>query len=152
MVRYIMSAKLSRLRYPDARFLTILTIRLWPSPTALVRFSAHAVLSDPAGVSSDHRLLRSPTVAFQVFDPVGLRISHEALSLHLRYGPDIALSTLNPCRYLHDPKTRFPVEWLVPFPGRESHPLKAPGLPWRTKERLQVYRYRPFSPFIHQPL
>ena len=28
--------------------------------------SAHAVLSDPAGVSSDHRLLRSPTVAFQI--------------------------------------------------------------------------------------
>src|SRR5256886_12800986 len=35
--------------------------------------SAHAVLLDPAGVSSDHRPLRSPTVAFQIFDPVGLR-------------------------------------------------------------------------------
>jgi hypothetical protein len=100
--------------------------------------SVHAVLSDPAGVSSDHRLLRSPTVAFQVFDPVGLRMYHEAPSLHLRYGLDIALSTLNPCRYLHEPKTRFPVEWLVPFPGRESHPLKAPGLPWRTEEAFYV--------------
>ena len=23
--------------------------------------------------------------------------------------------------------------WLFPFPGRESHPLKAPGLSWRTE-------------------
>ena len=66
--------------------------------------SAHAVLLDPAGVSSDHRLLRSLTVAFQVFDPVGLRMCHEAQSLHLRYGLDIALSTLNSCRHLHEPK------------------------------------------------
>ena len=92
------------------------------------------MLSDPAGVSSDHRHLRSPTVAFQVFDPVGLRMYNEALSLHLRYGLDIALSTLNSCRYLHEPKTRFPVRWLVLFPGREFHPLKAPGLTWRTEK------------------
>jgi hypothetical protein len=95
--------------------------------------SVHAVLLDPAGVSSDHRLLRSPTVAFQVFDPVGIRMCHEAQSLHLRYGLDIALSTLNSCRHLHEPKTRFPVGRLVPFPGREFHPLKAPGLAWRTE-------------------
>ena len=37
-VRQIMSAKLSRLRYPEARFLTMLTIRLRSTPTALVRF------------------------------------------------------------------------------------------------------------------
>src|SRR5260370_15715246 len=100
--------------------------------------SVHAVLSDPAGVSSDHRLLRSPTVAFQIFDPVGPRICHEAPSLHLRYGLDIALSTLNSCRCLHEPKTRFPVGRLFPFPGRESHPLKAPGLPWRTEKAANV--------------
>jgi hypothetical protein len=58
---------------------------------------------------------------------------HEAPSLHLRYGLDIALSTLNSCRHLHESKTRFPVGRLFPFPGRESHPLKAPGLPWRTE-------------------
>ena len=101
-------------------------------------FSVHAVLLDPAGVSDDHRLLRSPTVAFQIFDPVGLRMCHEAQSLYLRYGLDIALSTLNSCRYLHEPKTRFPVGRLVPFPGRESHPLKAPGLPWRTEKAPDV--------------
>ena len=95
--------------------------------------SVHAVLLDPAGVSSDHRLLRSPTVAFQVFDPVGIRMCHEAQSLYLRYGLDIALSTLNSCCHLHEPKTRFPVGRLFPFPGRESHPLKAPGLSWRTE-------------------
>ena len=59
--------------------------------------------------------LRSPTVAFQVFDPVGLRMCHEAQSLHLRYGLGIALSTLSPYRYLHEPKTRFLVEWLAPL-------------------------------------
>ena len=79
--------------------------------------SARAVLLDPAGVSRDHRPLRSLTVAFQVFDPVGLRMCHEAQSLHLRYGLDIALSTLNSCRHLHEPKTRFPVGRLVPFRG-----------------------------------
>jgi hypothetical protein len=98
------------------------------------------VLLDPAGVSSDHRLflVRSPTVAFQIFDPVGLRMCHEAQLLHLRYGLDIALSTLNSCRLLHESKTRFPVGRLIPFPGRESHPLKALGLPWRTEVALEV--------------
>ena len=100
--------------------------------------SVHAVLLDPAGFSGDHRLYRSPTVAFQIFDPVGIRMCHEAQSLYLRYGLDIALSTLNSCRCLHEPKTRFPVGRLFPFPGRESHPLKAPGLSWRTKEALDV--------------
>ena len=96
------------------------------------------MLLDPAGVSSDPRLLRSPTVAFQIFDPVGLRMYHEAQSLHLHYGLDIALSTLNSCRYLHEPKTRFPVGRLFPFPGRELHPLKAPGLSWRTETAFDV--------------
>lgn len=68
---------------------------------------------------------------------------NEAPSLHLRYGLDIALSTLNSCRYLHEPKTRFPVGWLIPFPGRESHPLKAPGLTWRTEELLQIDVHHP---------
>src|SRR5207253_1713560 len=63
---------------------------------------------------------------------------HEAQSLHLRYGLDIALSTLNSCRHLHEPKTRFPVGRLIPFPGRESHPLKAPGLAWRTEKLFQI--------------
>jgi len=90
--------------------------------------SAHAVLLDPAGVSSDHRPLRSPTVAFQIFDPVGLRMCHEAQSLHLRYGLDIALSTLNSCRHLHEPKTRFPVGWLIPLSGTGVSPAGSAGL------------------------
>ena len=104
--------------------------------------SVHAVLSDPAGFSGDHRLLRSPTVAFQIFDPVGIRMCHEAQSLHVCYGLDIALSTLNSCRCLHEPKTRFPVGRLFPFPGREYHPLKAPGLPWRTEKVCQIQPYK----------
>lgn len=64
---------------------------------------------------------------------------NEAPSLHLRYGLDIALSTLNSCRYLHEPKTRFPVEWLCSLSGRESHPLEAPGLPWRTEECFECH-------------
>jgi hypothetical protein len=58
---------------------------------------------------------RKPTVAFHVFDHVGPRTSHEALSLHLRYGLDVALSTLNPHRYLCVFKTRFRVGRLFPF-------------------------------------
>src|SRR5438132_2738226 len=63
---------------------------------------------------------------------------HEAQSLHVCYGLDIALSTLNSCRCLHEPKTRFPVGRLFPFPARESHPLKALGLPWRTEKSSNV--------------
>ena len=47
------------------------------------------------------------------FDPVGLRMCHEAQSLHLRYGLGIALSTLSPCCCLHEPKTRFLVKRLI---------------------------------------
>lgn len=63
---------------------------------------------------------------------------HEALSLHLRYGLDIALSTLNSCRLLHKFKTRFPVRRLFLFPGLEFHQLKVPGLSWRTEEPTYV--------------
>jgi hypothetical protein len=91
------------------------------------------VLSDPAAVSSGHRLLRPPTGAFQIFDSVGLRMStHEAQSLHLRYGPSVARPTLSSCRYLHKPKARFPVGWLFPLLVREFHPLEAPSFAWRT--------------------
>lgn len=48
--------------------------------------------------------------------------THEAQSLHLRYGLRIALSTLNPCRYLHEPKTRFPVGRLFPLAGAGISP------------------------------
>jgi len=92
------------------------------------------VLLDPAGVSNDHRpcgRLLLPS-RFSTLSASGYSC-HEAQSLHLRYGLDIALSTLNSCRHLHESKTRFPVGRLIPFPGRESHPLKAPGLPWRTE-------------------
>ena len=87
----------------------------WISQVPDASVAGRAVLSDPAAVSGGHRLLRPPTVAFQIFDPVGLRMStHEAQSLHLRYGPSVALPTLSSCRYLHKPKARFPVGWLPP--------------------------------------
>jgi hypothetical protein len=106
--------------------------RRWISQVPDASFSGRAVLLDPAAVSSGHRQLRPPTVAFQVFDPVGLRMTtHEAQSLHLRYGLPVALPTLSSCRYLHKPKARFPVGWLGPLPGREFHPLDAPSLTWR---------------------
>src|SRR5262249_48635373 len=41
--------------------------------------------------------------------------NHEAQSLHLRYGPDVARPTLSSCRYLHGPKARFQVERLIPL-------------------------------------
>lgn len=98
-----------------------------------------AVLLDPAAVSGSHRLYRLPTVAFQVFDLVGRQITtHEAQSLHLHYGPDAALSTLSSCRCLHQPKTRFPVRWLGRLPGREFHPLEAPGFSWRTEKSAHI--------------
>src|SRR5215471_11184414 len=59
--------------------------------------------------------------------------THEAQSLHLRYGPSVALPTLSSYRYLHKPKARFPVGWLPPLPVREFHPLETPSFAWRAK-------------------
>ena len=79
-------------------------------------FSVRAVLSDPAGVSgslaSDGNLLVPSK--FSTLSASGLS-SNEAQSLHLRYGLDIARSTLSPCPCLHEPKTRFLVGRLVPL-------------------------------------
>src|SRR5712692_2139664 len=76
--------------------------------------SARAVLSDPAGVSSSLAVCGSLLVPskFSTLSASGLSC-HEALSLHLRYGPDVARPTLSPCRYLHEPKARFQVERLI---------------------------------------
>jgi len=78
--------------------------------------SARAVLSDPAGVSSllascGSLLLPSK---FSTLSASGLSC-HEAQSLHLRYGLDLALPTLSPCCYLHEPKARFLVGRLIPL-------------------------------------
>ena len=79
-------------------------------------FSARAVLSDPAGVSSSlasHGSLLVPS-KFSTLSASGSP-NHEAQSLHLRYGPDVARPTLSPCRYLHEPKARFQVGRLIPL-------------------------------------
>lgn len=106
-------------------------------PRCFLFHSCHA-LRPRRGLQQPSPFSRLPTIAFQVFDLVGPRSCHEALSLHLRYGPNVALSTLSTCRYLHAPKTRFLVSWLCSFQGRESHPLKAPGFSWRTKECADI--------------
>ena len=62
--------------------------------------------------------IRSPTIAFQVFDPVGLRVivsRGSIASLALR--PICPLSTLDPRRCLRGAKTRFAVRWLLSFCG-----------------------------------
>src|SRR5713101_1347304 len=91
--------------------------------------SARAVLSDPAGVSSPlarFGSLLAPS-KFSTLSASGCSC-HEAQSLHLRYGLDIALSTLNSCRHLHEPKTRFPVGWLIPLSGAGISPAESAGL------------------------
>jgi hypothetical protein len=79
-------------------------------------FSVHTVLSDPAGVSSSLAFYGSLLVPskFSTLSASGCSC-HEAQSLHLRYGPGLALPTLSPCRYLHEPKARFRVGRLVPL-------------------------------------
>lgn len=76
--------------------------------------SARAVLSDPAGVSGPLASCGSLLVPskFSTLSASGLPC-HEAQSLHLRYGPDVARPTLSPCRYLHEPKARFQVGRLI---------------------------------------
>ena len=78
--------------------------------------SVRAVLSDPAGVSSLLAFYGSLLLPskFSTLSASGLSC-HEAQSLHLRYGLDVALPTLSPCCYLHEPKARFLVGRLVPL-------------------------------------
>jgi hypothetical protein len=113
----------------------------WISQVPDASVSIRAVRSDPAeisgGLAINGRLLLPSGGSI----PSALgRCYHEAQPLHLRYGLDVALSTLNSCRYLHEPKTRFLVERLHSLPGRESHPLKAPSLAWRTEALAHVRR------------
>ena len=118
----------------------------------IASLSARAVLSDPAGVSSplaSYGSLLLPS-KYSTLSASGSSC-HEAQSLHLRYGLDVDLPTLSPCRYLHKPKARFLVGWLSPLPGRESHPLEAPGLPWRTKVSLQVCVIHRLIPGFNMP-
>src|SRR5262245_34146484 len=72
-------------------------------------------------------------MAFHVFERVGVRAFITRLMwLHWRYGPRVALSTLHPCRYLHERKTRFPVGWLGPCRGGNDTRWKRwawPGAP-----------------------
>jgi hypothetical protein len=69
------------------------------------------------------------------------QVLYEADLLHFRYGSLVALSTLSPIRYLLRPKTRFPVRRLHLFPGREFHPLEAPGLSWRTIVQKEIGKH-----------
>jgi hypothetical protein len=63
-------------------------------------------------------------------------LSHEAQSLHLRYGLDIVLSTLNSCRHL---SPRLDSRWGgSSLSGAGFHPLEAPGLAWRTEYMLNI--------------
>src|SRR5215472_6305335 len=56
----------------------------------------------------------------------------------MRYGLGIALSTLSPCCCLHEPKTRFLVERLVPLARTGVSPAGSARLSWRTKVTLNV--------------
>ncbi len=94
--------------------------------------SARAVLLDPAGVSRDHRLcgrLLMPSrfstlsasgcvtrlnrfTCVTAWTSLGLRLTH-------------VVTFMSP---------RLDSRWAArPFPGREFHPLEAPGLAWRTE-------------------
>src|SRR5262245_31983088 len=86
--------------------------------------------ASPAALASRACLLR----ACHVFERGGVRAFITRLSwLHLRYGPRVALSTLNPCRYLHELKTRFPVGWLGPCRGGNYTRWKRRALPGAPK-------------------
>ena len=90
--------------------------RRWISQVPDASVSGRAVLLDPAAVSGSHRLLRLPTIAFQNYDSVGLRMTtlRGLNRFTSRYSLSVALPTLSSCRYLHQPKARFPVGWLAP--------------------------------------
>lgn len=88
-------------------------------------------------------------MAFHVFERVGFRaFLTRLIELPWRYGPRVARSTLTPCRYLHELKTRFPVGWLGPCRGGNDTCWKrralpgAPKKPWISASTR--YPYRPY--------
>jgi hypothetical protein len=98
------------------------------------------VLLDPAAVSGSHRLLRLPTIAFQNIDTVGLRMTTlrgSITSLLVTAHPSLCLRLAHVVTSI---SPRLDSKWggSFPLPGRELHPLEAPGLAWRTKVRPQV--------------
>jgi hypothetical protein len=103
--------------------------------------SARAVLSDPAGVSGTLASCGGLLVPskFSTLSASGLPC-HEAQSLHLRYGPDVALPTLSPCRYLHEPKARFQVGRLVPLAWAGIAPAGSARLRLAHQKRSQSRR------------
>jgi hypothetical protein len=74
------------------------------------------VLSDPAAVSSPLAFRGSLLLPsrYSTLSACGLQ-NNEAQSLYLRYGPLVALPTLNSSRYLHESKARFSVGRLFPL-------------------------------------
>jgi hypothetical protein len=87
-------------------------------------------------------------LAFHVFERVGVRsFVHEAhvasLALRPTYRPVYASPmSLPPCA-----QDSVPGEVAPLLPGRELHPLKAPGLPWRTKVASYVAFNHPLVTF-----
>src|SRR5215470_889888 len=73
--------------------------------------------------------------------------SHEAQSLHLRYGPSVALPTLSPCRYLHEPKARFPVGRLIPLAGAGIAPAGSARITLTHRKSSGCPRLKCSSPF-----
>ena len=109
-------------------------------------FSVRAVLSDPAGVSSSLAFCGSLLVPskFSTLSASGCS-SNEAQSLHLRYSPDVALPTLSPCRYLHEPKARFQVEWLIPLAWAGISPAGSARLSLAHRRTHECRRRAPSS-------
>jgi hypothetical protein len=110
--------------------------------------SARAVLSDPAGVSSSLAFGGSLLVPskFSTLSASGLPC-HEAPSLHLRYGPDVARPTLSPCCYLHEPKARFQVGRLFPLAWAGISPAGSARLSLAHRRSRECPSRAPSSPF-----
>ena len=108
--------------------------------------SARAVLSDPSGVSGPLASCGGLLVPskFSTLSASGLP-NHEAQSLHLRYGPGVALPTLSPCRYLHKPKARFQVGRLIPLARAGIAPAGSAGLSLAHRRNPECPRRAPSS-------
>src|SRR6266852_136651 len=114
--------------------------------------SARAVLSDPAGVSGPLASCGDLLVPskYSTLSASGLSC-HGAQSLHLRYGPDVALPTLSPCRYLHEPKARFQVGRLIPLAWAGVAPAGSARLTLAHRNTHGCPRRAPSSPSSSAP-
>ena len=125
--------------------------RRWISQVPDASVSGRAVLLDPAAVSGSHRLLRLPTIAFQNYDSVGLRMTTlrgSIASLLVTACPSLCLRLAHVVTSI---SPRLDSRWGgLPLAGAGFSPAGSARLSWRTVNRIEHFHYGTLYDLVFQ--